>query len=106
VYGLADHLGRRSGATGLRDGAIRASRIFATSYQTVTWTTAERFSQRVVELRESRERDFRQLVELLVFSGRLSRDEARTFPPAVEITILDRRNDRSAPLPPTDSYGR
>lgn len=72
----------------------------AHSMEIVVWSTPEAFSQRVRELRAGVARRFQYLVD----EARRSRAvpiEPLT-PPLVELHVVDRRKDQSAPLPKID----
>jgi len=73
----------------------------AHSVETVTWSTADALSQRVRELRSQVEGRFRSLVD--------SARQFRSIPsdlvvqPSIEVQVVDRRSDKTVPLP---KFGR
>jgi hypothetical protein len=87
-------------------GRVETARIFATTYESVIWTGPTDFLRRIGVFRRRREREYQRLIELLIFTGRLTQDEARTFAPAVDVRIFDMRDDQSEPLPPVSSNQR
>ena len=72
----------------------------AHSAETVAWSTADALSQRVRELRSLVDRRFRSLVE--------SARQFRSIPsdpvaqPSIEVQVIDRRSDKTVPLPKFD----
>jgi len=78
---------------------VETPRIFATTNESVVWAGARDFLRRIAVLRRRREGEYERLIEVLMFNGQLSRDESRAYTPAIDVRILDKRDDRSQALP-------
>jgi hypothetical protein len=67
--------------------------------RTLLWTNAEDLRRQVAEQRRQVEAVYGQVVSLLVTRGYLTGEEARTVLPDIQITLSDKRNNKSESLP-------
>jgi len=72
----------------------------AHSVETVVWSTADALSRRVRELHSLVERRFRSLVESTRQFRCVSSD--LVVQPSIEVQVIDRRSDKTVPLPKYD----
>ena len=78
------------------------SRIYATTSEHVVWTDVEALRSRVGQSRRNLEGIYRSMVGSLVAQGRLTAAEAKTLPTAIDLSVIDQRDNNSAPLPALD----
>jgi hypothetical protein len=73
--------------------------LYEVNHATVVCTNPQEFGRRVTEHRNRVEDAHRHVVSLLVLSGQLTADEGRALAPDIQITLIDRRKNRSESLP-------
>jgi hypothetical protein len=78
---------------------LEMSRIYATTIEHVVWTDAEALRTRVGQARRNLEGRYRSMIGSLVAQGRLTAAEAKTLPTAIDLSVIDQRDNQSAPLP-------
>ena len=69
----------------------------------VQWETASKLLARVAMERKKIADEYNQTLNLLIDSGRLTADEARVLPLALNVTVEDLRSNRRQPLPDVTS---
>ena len=78
---------------------LEMPRIYATTIEHVVWTDVDGLRTRVGQSRRNLEGSYRSMIGSLVTQGRLTAAEAKTLPTTIDLSVIDQRENQSAPLP-------